>query len=399
MAGLNEPVRVTGFFAPGDPGQGRAEDLLKEYAIASNGKLAYELVDPEQQPGLARQLGITSYGSLVFQQADRQQIVFAPDEQGLTSALLKVTSDAQKTIYFLTGHGEAGPDDFSQRGLSTWRDALTRDNYNVASLNLAVTDTIPSDAAVVVVAAPQKPFVEEETARLKSWLEAGGSALVLAGPQTDSSIQSLLDVWQVRLGEGIVVDPAASFLGDVATPVVASYPFHDITRDLGGLTSFFPFARPVTSENPTATALVSTSPQSWAETDLQNRQVQFDQGQDTQGPLDLALAVERTPDQPDAGADDEAQKQPRLVVFGNSDFVSNQVLSSVRGAFGNLDLAINAVNWLAADESLIAIRATPNTPRQVLLTGPQSTAIFYGTTIALPLLVLLAGAWVWWGRR
>lgn len=399
LAGLSAPVTVTGFFAPGDPGQGRAEDLLKEYALASRGKLSYEFVDPEQQPALARQLGITSYGSLVFQQGDRQQIVFAPDEQGLTSALLKVTSDTQKTIYFLTGHGEAGPEDFSGRGLSTWRDALARDNYNVASLNLAVTDTVPSDAAVVVVAAPQKPLSGDELTRLQGWLEGGGSALVLAGPQTDPSVESLLGLWQVRLGAGVVVDPGASLLGDVATPVVTRYPFHEITRDLGGLTSFFPFARPIVSDNPGAQALISTSPQSWAETDLQSRQVQFNEGQDTRGPLNLAIAAERTPGRPDAAESSAPQKNSRLVVFGNSDFISNQVLGTVGTAFGNLDLAVNAVNWLAADEALIAIRTAPDTPRQVVLTGPQSSTIFYGTTIALPLLVLLAGGWVWWRRR
>ncbi|HBY98444.1 MAG: GldG family protein [Ardenticatenaceae bacterium] len=399
LSGLKAPVKVTGFFAPGDPGQSQAEDLLKEYALASNGKLTYELVDPEQQPALARQLGITSYGSLVFQQGDRKQIVFASDEQGLTGALLKVTSDKQKTVYFLTGHGEPAPDDFSGRGFSTWRDTLQHDNYNVATLNLAITTTVPSDAAVVVVAAPQKPLSADELTHLQDWLDGGGSALVLAGPQADPSVQSLLEPWQVRLGDGVVVDPAASFLGDVATPVITRYPFHDITRDLGGLTSFFPFARPVVSDNPNAQTLVSTSPQSWAETDLQSRQVQFNEGKDTRGPLNLAVALERTSGQSDTGTANESPKQPRLVVFGNTDFVSNQVLSTVRGAFGNVDLAVNAVNWLAADEALIAIRTTPDTPRQVILTGPQSSAIFYGTTIAIPLLVLLAGGWVWWRRR
>lgn len=401
LAGLEAPVQVTAFFQEGNPSQTTTEDLLKEYALASGGKLTYEFVDPERQPGLARQLGVTSYGSIVFQQGERKQTVFAPDEQGLTSAVLKVTTTEQKTIYFLTGHGEPGPEDFAGPGFSSWRDALQRDNYQIATLNLAVSDTVPSNAAVVVVAATERPLGTDEVTRLQGWLDGGGAALVLAGLQTDASIQALLDPWQVTLGQGVVVDPAASFPGDPATPIIVSYPQHDITRDLGGLTTFFPVARPIQSDASTAQPLLTTSPQSWAETNLQNQQVQFDPGQDGEGPVTIGMAVERGSDVPpaaEAEAEVPATKKPRLVVFGNSAFISNEVLSAIPGG-GNLDLAINAVNWLATDESLISIRTSPQTPREVVLTGPQSQAIFYGATFGLPLLVLLVGGWVWWGRR
>ncbi|HYN88643.1 MAG TPA: GldG family protein [Ardenticatenaceae bacterium] len=404
LAGLREPVTVTGFFPQGDPSQAQAEDLLKEYQLAGNGRLTYRFVDPELQPGLARQLGITSYPSIVFQQGDRTQTVFAPDEQSFTSAILKVSSDQPSTIFFLTGHGEAGPEDFSDRGASTWREALERDNYRVATLNLAISDTVPSEAAVLVVAGPRAPLAANEIESLRSWVDGGGSMLVLAGPDTDPSLGSVLEAWGVSLGEGVVVDPSASFFGDIATPLVASYPFHQITRDLGGLTSIFPFARPITSQAPGAQPLVTTSAESWAETNLENQQVEFNPDRDAQGPLTLALAVDPSAGQAEppvegaAGASAEAQAG-RLVVFGNTDFIANRVFSMVQGSLGNLDLAVNAVNWLAADEALIALRTDPGVQRQIVLTGGQGRAIFYGTTLGLPLLVLLAGGWVWWRRR
>ncbi len=45
-------------------------------------------------------------------------------------------------------------------------------------------------------------------------------------------------------------------------------------------------------------------------------------------------------------------RKRRIVVFGDSDFVTNGYL----GIPGNRDLFLNSVNWLAQQENLISIR-------------------------------------------
>ena len=53
-------------------------------------------------------------------------------------------------------------------------------------------------------------------------------------------------------------------------------------------------------------------------------------------------------------------RKTRIVVFGNSRFVANDVLQAQQLSFvANVDLFMNSINWLAEDESLIAIRPTP----------------------------------------
>ena len=64
-----------------------------------------------------------------------------------------------------------------------------------------------------------------------------------------------------------------------------------------------------------------------------------------------------------------------------------------------LDLVINSVNWLAEEEELISIRATPANVAPVVLSRQQSILVFYITVIFVPVAVMLLGVVVWWQRR
>lgn len=323
------------------------------------------------------------------------------DEEDLTSALLKVSRDEQKVVYFTTGHKERDPQSFQPMDYGNIRQVLGQDNYEVKSLNLAtITTTIPSDAAVIVVASPQIPFAPEEVERLDQWLSDGGRLMLLADPPAIpggedpmAAFSGMLAKWGVRLRNDVALDPASAFFGDVASPLITRFPFSTITKDLDGLTTFFPVARTIELTDPppegmTITRLLETTQDSWGETDLTNRQARYDPNADVRGPLVLAATIE------------SQEKKSRLVVFGDADFVSNNVLSSVRGAFGNADLFRNSINWLAEEEALIAISPKPPEIRTLQpLTPAQRNLIFYGSVIFLPLIVLALGGAVWWQRR
>ncbi len=399
---LSAPVHVTAFFPQTDSRQQDAEDLLKEYAARTD-KITYEMVDPDLQPALARQFGITSYGTLVFQRGEKTQNTFGLQEQDFTSAIVKVSRDTSLVVYFVTGHQERDPSSGDNAGYSQVRDLLQRDNYEIRSLNLAVTDTVPADAAVVVLAAPQIPLAADEAQRLVTYIDQGGKLMVMSDPQLPDPMGGALAKFGVTFRDDAIVDPPSSFFGDVGSPLVSRYPFHQITKDMGGLTSFFPLARSleVAPEKPdlvSVSPLIQTSQDSWGETSLESQQVQFDADKDTVGPLSVAVVVEKQANNPTGDATTETL-QARLVVFGDSDFVANSVLQSVRGAFGNADLFLNAINWLAEEETLISIRPKPQAQHSLILTRPQSNFIFVVATVLIPALVLMIGGVIWWRRR
>jgi len=389
---LEEPVHITGFFTPADSRRSELEDLLLEYAYKSD-KITYEFVDPDANPALARQKGITSYGILVFERGDKRQETYALDEQDITSAILKVSRDTQKGVYFVTGHQERDPEKFAQDGYSTVKQLLERDNYIVETVNLAtITTTVPSTATVLVLAGPQHRLAPEEETQVADFLEDGGRLLVMADPGRPVPITDTLQSWGVRFRDDLVIDPASSFFGDVGSPLVTRFRYHEITKDIGGLTTFFPVARSMEQVTPapqgvSVTPLVETSRDSWGETDLTNRQVRYDPNADTKGPLLLAAAISST------------EGEGRLVVFGDSDFASNGVLQSVQGAVGNGKLFMNSINWLAEEESLLAIGPKQSERRLMTLTQPSMRMILYSTAGLLPLTVLVIGGIVWWKRR
>jgi hypothetical protein len=181
----------------------------------------------------------------------------------------------------------------------------------------------------------------------------------------------------------------------MSAPVVDRYTFHQITKDLTGLSAMFPTVRSLEMLDPPPVwwrveVLAESSPDSWAETEYRAAQVGRDSA-DRWGPIPLMVAVE--------GWDAEVDRA-RIVILGDSDFASNEVLGSFMAIVpANVDLLMNAVGWLAEEEELISIRPRQFEERVVLLTAPQARAIIYSNIIFLPLGVLLAGGIVWWRRR
>ena len=400
LAEIDESIAITGFFAADDYQREAFEKLLDQYLYHSD-HLSYTVIDPDREPLRARQYEPIPYGGLLLQSGERTEVVYTPDEQDVTSALLKVVSEEKKVIYFLTGHQEHDPEGYGEDGYSGVASALRDQNYEVRTLNLAITTTVPGDAAVVVVAGPQTALMDDELARLRSYLFNGGKALIMQDPLYDAGLDDVLSAWQVRFGDGVVVDPVSSLMDSPAAPVVSRYHFSQITKDLSGLMTFFPLARPVerTGEDPagmvTFSPLAETTVQSWAEQDTESADVQFDEGVDIPGPLTLMATVEASPMLGFEEMEIAPDLKTRLVLIGDSDFVSNEYVSGL----GNGVLFLNAVNWLAEEESLIAIGPKTTQPRYVFLSQVQANMIFFVSVILVPFALLATGVIVWWRRR
>ncbi len=405
LGNLDQPLKITGFYTPDDSRLPEVRSLLREYARHSS-QVSYSFIDPDADPFTAQQyeIGPEQYGVLVIESGGKRQETFGMDEQSITSTILKAISPGQKAVYFLTGHGERAIDDFSNQGFSQAKDALEKDNYKVLTLNLSVTNTIPADMAVLVVAAPQKPLQEVELQTISEYVKNGGRLLLLAPPLVVEGKfgpigleNYLLQDWGVRLDNDVVVDAASYFVQNNLTAVVIQrFAYTTITKDMRALQVYYPWARSLGQEQSLpqgvgTEALAQTTEQSWGETNLSaSAQLQYNAGQDVQGPLTIAMSAEKSI------STLAKTTKSRLVVFGSADFAANSLL--LQGA-GNLDLFTNSVNWLAEEESLISLRSKPFERRILNLTAQQQLLVIVGTMVGLPLLVLLAGVWVWWRRR
>ncbi len=397
LQNLDEPVQILGFFQSSDPRLKRARDYLERYSHYTP-HLSYEFHDPNIEPALAQSVGLSNYG-LVFVSGHRSYETARVDEQSITSGLIRVTREQPKKIYFLTGHGEHRLDDGDKEGYSAVQQALERENYQVDTLNLpAVSEAIPADATTLILAGADRALSASETQLLAGWLATGGKLMILVDPLQPVPLAELLPEYGLAVRNDFVVEDynhALVTLGphglkpQLLAPLVVEYPYHEITRGLNGYQSFYPFARSITLSPPpdfsiNVAPILSSSPGSWAETDLQAAEPEYHDGVDYSGPLHLGAAVE-----------DRANKV-RLVVIGNAGFITNQ---NVSPQMANLDLFMNAVNWLTEEEELISIRPKKPQDRRLLLTPAQINLILLTSVIIMPLAVFGVGLGLWWKRR
>ena len=374
------------------------DDLMTEYMYYSD-MIEFEVIDPDLKPSVAREFAINSYGTIVYESEGRRQDGFGTGEQDVTTSLIKVTDTQPKAVYFLTGHGERSIDDFGQEGLSSLKQALERDSYQVKSLNLAITDTIPSDIVALVIARPTQMLLDHERNTILKYFMGAGKGLIVQDPGLGENLGDILAAYRVKFNGDVIIEPNSSLLGDPATPVVQQYPYSIITQDLP--MTLYPQAQSVEIIEDvdvpgfSASPLVQTTNSSWGETNFTDPGVRFDADQDNRGPLNIAVTVESpAPLMPDE-AETRTSTNSRLVVFGDSDFLGNAFIASP----GNQDLALNAINWLAEQEDLVSIRAKDVEQRQLILTAAQARVVMYSSMIFLPLAVLALGVAIWWNRR
>jgi ABC-type uncharacterized transport system involved in gliding motility auxiliary subunit len=405
LKNLKADIAFKCFFREGNFGRAAMENLLKIYAYHS-GKIKYEFIDPDKNPGLVKRYDVTQDGTTVIEAGDKESRITTTTEEDVTNALIKATRAAKKVIYFLEGHGEESVEEAGDNGYATAKAELEKLGYEVKKQTLALADRFPKDCALLVVPGPQKDLLANEFETIRTYLKDGGRVLFMVDPETAVTLPAFLAEYGFKLENDIIVDTVSRLLGgDYFMPVVSEYETHAIT-DKFGYATFFPFARSVEigetkPEGATLTALAKTSPNSWSERQLDQKEVKFTPDKDKQGPVNLAAvssfktksgqpAAEEPKTKPEA-----AEKEARMAVVGDSDFAKNRYY----GVSGNGNFFLNIANWLTEEADLIAIQPKTQTPRTIQLTPSQGRLLFLVSVIILPLAVLLLGVSVWVRRR
>lgn len=397
---LNQPVLIKGFYTPDrTTAREQIRPLLQEYAQESGGNIEFEFIDPRANPLEADQYGVSRDGSLVVIMGESSQLVELPNEQEITTALVRLANPESRKLYFLTGHGERDLDNAQEPGLNQLSRALKAKSYEIAELNLLVEGTVPEDAICLVIAGPTRPLSEEEVNILSAYMEAGGGLVVMIEPTAASGVDEVVDHlipyleegWGITLRDDLVVDPSSTF---VLSGISFRYGAHPITEKMGNLATYFPSARSLAIDEESTAGFISqdglvfTGNNAWGETNIelieQENRVELDEGEDFPGPLTLAISAENL------------QNGGRLVVVGDSDFSANSDFRQL----GNGDLAINSIDWASGQEDLISITPRQPTQRQVVPASRQTVVIILLVSVVLvPGSVLLLGGYVWWNRR
>jgi hypothetical protein len=241
LAKLEQPVQIYAFFKRSHRSFNFIKELLEKYQARST-FLSYSFVDPELSPHLVSKYMIKEDGPLmILLSGDKQLRIDTYSEESLTNALLSLQEGDAKTIYFLTGHGEADIESDKERGYQLLSQTLKHEGYLVKSFSLltaeqikqalmsiaeknlpgyvskkSVRDTIklpdsielkmPEDIDLLVIAGPKSSFFEKERAAILDYLRKGGRLLLMLDWEHDGGLNTLLNQYSLNWGNDLIID-------------------------------------------------------------------------------------------------------------------------------------------------------------------------------------------------
>ena len=398
--------------------------LLREYrAVGSqNGSklISYEFVDIYQQRKRAQELAnnyqLTQENIILVTSEGRSQEIRQADlfevgdgeisgfrgEKAITSAIIDVASTETDKIYFLVGHGEMRLDDVDPlRGLSQLATFLQERGYALATLDLAIEERVPEDADLIIAPSPQASLLPEETEVLRRYMsERNGRMIVTLDPGRRHGMNDLFFDWGILVDDMVVVDTGPDFRSQGGDLVIRRFAEHPITKLLVDyqITALFGQPRPVRAdpaslgnEQLQVTQFIGSSDESWGERDYRTQDpIAFDEGRDLQGPISIGTLSTRS-SSTELGINIPGG---RMIVFGNSDFITNNRLR----AFGNRTLFFNSINWALTKNSLLNIATRPLESYQIVMSQSElNRLLLYYATV--PAAVAFLGFLVFLIRR
>src|SRR3989338_4701703 len=99
LGSLKKYIEVIAFYRSDERTRQAMHDLLSEYKHNSS-RFKYSFVDPDKDPLIAAKYNVTSYRTTLIKSGNKEEVVGFESEEKLTNAILKVSRDEVKTVYF-----------------------------------------------------------------------------------------------------------------------------------------------------------------------------------------------------------------------------------------------------------------------------------------------------------
>lgn len=437
-------------------------DQLDDYRAYADGNFHYEFVDPKSSEELeqeAQRYGIppvqvqvlkedkfqvdNAYMGLVFLYGDKQERIpvirsTSNLEYEISSAIKKLTSKELRKVGFLAGQGEPDLEQFKRL------QELLAKQYQVTKVDISGGRAVPSDIAVLVIAAPDRKFASWETYLIDQYLMKGGRVAFFLnkvgitlqgqmGRPLDLGLDDMLASYGVRVNTDLVRDRSCAYVTvsqQAGFMVIQNQlPFYYLPRAssfdetnplVKGLNSVVLY---FTSSIDTSLArekglnvrvLLKSSAESGRQENVfvvdpaapVTREMFSEQG------IPLVATVEGSFVSSFAGSAVEfdstvtlpidtagkvltSRSLSKIAVVGDGDFLQDQYSG---GNPENFLLAGNLVDWLADDIGLSAIRARNSGERPLDEISDDTRNLLKGVNLAAPsLLVILLGIvrWRW----
>lgn len=435
LSSLKKPVTIKAYFSenlPPDVAKTKRDfkELLVEYASRSKGKVVYEFMDPNSKEEIetqATQSGIQpvminvrekdqvkqqkAYMGAVIQMGEKSEAIpfmkpGAAMEYTLSSTIKKVSVAEKPTVGILQGHGEP-----SLRAFQQAEGALTV-LYNVEEVKLNDSTPIPDQIRTLAIIDPKDTFPESHLKLIDDFL-AKGKNLFIAYNRVSADLSKAsastrhtgLEDWLEKKGVHIenqfVVDANCgtinvqqqqagftfnSQLQFPYFPLINKFEEHPVTKGLEQVVLRFP--SPIKFTGDSSSARFVPIIKSSAKTGTQQPPFMFNIAKNwTQADFpmsELTLGGALT-------GKLSGGVVSKMIVIANGDFaVNGEGPAAMQVLPDNVNLLVNAIDWLSDDTGLIDLRTKGVTARPLEQTEDGTKTFYKYLNFLLPILLIVA---------
>lgn len=428
---LEEPVTIKAHFSknlPANIAQTKQafQELLVEYSNLSGGMIAYEFSNPNENEATERQAVESGIQPVMINVRERDQVkqqkaflgavltmgentdvipFVQPGsamEYSLSTAIKRISVSSKPTVGFITGHGEPPIAEMGQAM------ELLSVLYTPQEVALD-SGEVPAGIKTLALIRPVDSLPSTHLNKIDAFLARGGRLLMAVnrvqgdmqrayGLPASNGLESWLQQKGVAIDDSFVLDAKCgsvtvqqqqgvfSFQSQISfpyLPVVGRFANHAITKGLE--TVFLQFASPVNFIGDTSsrfTPLIFTSEKSatqkapvafdinkqWVETDFQQQGIV------------MGALLEGT----------QRGAPYKMIILGDGDLVVNGPQEQSRQLQAdNVNLVVNAIDWLSDDTGLIELRTKGVTSRPLRQVEDSTKTILKYANFLIPILLVV----------
>lgn len=382
----------------------RVEQVLTQYKQKSKvGSLNVENIDLYLHPDFAKNYNSedkpVSTGSIIVVSNDKYRVISESDyydsengqfsiESAITSAIQFVDAEELPAVYFVTGHGEAEPENFSSLSKQ-----MSLANYSVKTINL-LEDNIPTDCAVLMITPCSRDYSDVEAQKVKDYLTSAGRVYCIIGGIDTANCKNLMGIIN---SYGLTVNSGYIYEGDENSYMMYPYAVlptvteNDITSQITEkgykvltVASQALENTEIKKKDVEINPLLTTSKKSYIK-EGENTVVSKENG-DKSGPFNVAVSV------------NDKSNNSKLIVTGCSYYlVEPNTDSMVNGA--NSTFVISGLNWLNDQSDNIYISPKDIMTETIVVDEASAGKLKILAWAVIPAIIFVIGFAVWAVRR
>jgi gliding-associated putative ABC transporter substrate-binding component GldG len=374
---------------------------------------------------------------LVFLYEDKKEVIPVIEsitslEYDIASTVKRLITTTRKKVGFLSGQDEAPLSEFTNA-----QKVISR-QYDVTTVDLTASPSVPDDIAVLLIVGPKKSFPPTVKYGIDQYIMRGGRVAFLLnraeadlqqrfGRPVDNGLGDLLEQYGLRINGDLVRDVQCANISIVQQQfgfsIQSQVPFpylplvsdfnkgNMMVKDLKGVVLFFASSVDTVrlgEKGLTGEILMRTSKQSGRRREeeyyILDPLQRFTQAEFTEQGIPLAAAVsgkfrsafagKPVPGDSTGTAPRPIETSPdtRILLIGDGEFSRDQYL----GNRDNLTIFANIVDYMVDDAGLITIRSKEAAlPPLEPVSDTMKKLIKYGNMVVPPAVVLLFGLFRW----